>query len=193
MSNFKLELSLHGAEKLTLMRQLLEPATFTRGMKGGIQYAAKAATPSIAKQVGQFYSLKAARIKAAILKPRFYSGGLAVSIPISRRSPTAFSYGAKYTPGKGVSVAFIRGDRKVYPKGFVLNIPTKDGDSSKLPFLRTGTERKDIKVISGPSVGSGVLGTGRFAAQIKTAVTTRASEQFMAGIERELQRISRGR
>jgi hypothetical protein len=193
VSNFKLELSLHGAEKLTLMRQLLEPTTFNRGMKGGIQYAAKAAAPSIAKQVGQFYSLKAARIKAAILKPRFYSGGLAVSIPISRRPPTAFSYGAKYTPGKGIAVSFIRGNRKVFPKGFVLNVPTKDGDSNQLPFMRVGKERKDIKVISGPSVGSEALGTGRFATEIKAAVTTRATEQFMVGIERELQRISRGR
>ena len=193
MANTKLELTLHGEEKLTLMRQLLDPTTFNRGMRAGITYAAKAVPPAIAKQVGQFYSLKAARIKAAVLKPRFHSGGLGVSIPVSRRAPTAFSYGGKYTPGKGVSVAFIKGDRKVYPKGFVLNIPSKDGEANQVPFMRVGKARKDIKVISGPSVGSEVLGSGRFAAQIKAAVTDRVTQQFMAGIERELDRIARKR
>lgn len=195
MAAFQLQIDLDGAEKLTPLQALLSPATFDRALRGGVQYAAKAAPPAISKAVGGRYNWRAGDIKNDIRAPRFFDGGRSVTIGLSKRPRTAAVFGGRVT-AKGYAFSIVRGERQLFRRGF--EAPGKQGQM--LPFyrVRPGSEarsaggRSPIDVIHGPSLGSVFLGDSRFGQAMQREVEDRMRVQFMVGIDRELSRVARG-
>jgi hypothetical protein len=195
MAGFNLTIDLDGQSKLSDMQALLSPGLFTRALKGGTQYAAKAAPPAIAKAVGARYGLKARDIKDDISGPRFTDGGTTAILTLSRRPRTAAAFGGRQTT-RGYSFAVVRGERQLFRRGFV----ARGAQGIELPFyrVRPGRERRidggrsPIDVIHGVSLGSVFVGDSRFGKLMQDEVEQRMSEQFMMGIDRELKRAARG-
>jgi hypothetical protein len=194
MSNFQLRVDLEGAEKLSKMAALLTPKLFDRALKGGVTYAARAVPPAVSKAVGSRYSMRAARIKQDIKKPRFFDGGRSASIGLSRKAPTAAQFAGRQTK-RGYSFAIFRGQRELFTRGFIGR-----GRLAGLPLYRvkTGSEsqaaggRSKLEVIHGPSVGSMFLGESKFGEVMQKEVENRMSQQFITGVQRELARAGRG-
>jgi hypothetical protein len=189
-----LQINLDGQEKLSAMTALLSPATFERALKGGTQYAAKATPPAVAKAVGARYTWRAEDIKGSASKgtkgdikgPTFSDGGTTATLRLSRRARTAAVFGGR--PARGYSFAIYRGQRETFRRGFLA--PGKQ--DTLLPFYREDKARYPIDVIHGPSLGSVFLGNSRYGTVMQKEVETRMAEQFIKGIERELNRKQRG-
>lgn len=190
MAALNFTIDLDGQKQLSAMTAFLSPATFDRALKGGVKYASKAATPAIAKSVGQRYSLRARDIKADInggKDPRFFDGGTSAVISLSRRPRTAAAFGGRQNK-RGYSFAIFKGERQKFRRGFL----AQGKQGIPLPFYRESKARYPIAVIHGPSLGSVFLGASRFGDVMKKEVELRMAEQFIKGIERELASKRRG-
>ena len=187
MAGFNLTISLDGQNQLKAMEAFLSPVTFARALQGGTKYAAKAATPAIAKAVGARYTWKAGDIKADVKGPRFTDGGTTAILNLSRRPRTAAAFGGRQIK-RGYSFAIFKGERQTFRRGFL----AQGKQGIQLPFYRVGKDRYPIDVIHGPSLGSVFMGDSRFGEVMQKEVEARMSEQFIKGIERELARKQRG-
>ena len=192
MPSIRVDLQLAGTRALDPMLELTDPKLFAKALKGGVNYAAKAAATQAGKSVSSRYNIKSARIKADIRKP-FIRGDQA-TIFFSRRPPSAIQYGGKDN-GKGLSISVFKGQRVFIPRGFIMK-PGPKASSKKMdgkPWQRISADpRSKLRFVYGPSIGSIALRSGRHAATIKAEIATRMNEQFIKGVQRVLDSAARG-
>lgn len=198
MAGITVDLQLSGFEKLA---NITDPKLLDKAVKGGIKYAAKAGATQAAKSVASRYIIKSARIKQDIKGPFIY--GDTATLVFSRRPPTlnqfSFIQGRRGGPqpgmgrgmgwgrpaprGKPISARIFKdGPRQTYRGVFMVN---------GLPMRYIRATNK-FEVAYGPSIGSDIFGTGRYATTIRDEITARMNEQFATGIERVLDSASRG-
>jgi hypothetical protein len=190
MSSIRVDFQLAGTRSLDPMLELTNPKLFAKALKGGVNYAAKAAATQAGKSVSSRYNIKSARIKADIRKP-FIRGDQA-TIFFSRRPPSAIQYGGKDN-GNGLSISVFKGQRVNVARGFIMKPGPKAGPKAGKPWQRISADpRSKIRFVYGPSIGSVALRSGRHAATIKAELQARMNEQFIKGVQRVLDSAARG-
>jgi hypothetical protein len=189
MSNLRLDVQITGAKDLLKLQHFLDPKLMAKAQRGGITYAAKAAKVAVAKEVRGRYNIPSARIKQDVTGPRFGPGGVSATLYLSRKPPSALSYGGRDT-GRGLTMKITRGGRaQRVQRGFIV----KSGKLAGLPFRRLTNERDSrIGFVSGPSVGSLFAGQADSASVMQAAVQARINEQFIKGMQRVLDSAARG-
>jgi hypothetical protein len=166
---------------------LSNPKLYQKAIRDGLKYAGRAAKTQLAKEVGARFSLKAARIKDDIKGPFINVQEGALEFRLARRPPTALAYGGRQV-AKGLSVAYLKGSRRVIPNAFVRK---RKGGSVDLPFYRNRRSGK-INVLHGPSIGAIIKGKqGQFSKQIINDSTNRAFEQWVKGVRRTIEADAR--
>jgi hypothetical protein len=197
MANLSIDLT--GLEQLQQMRQALEPKALDKAMRSALAYAAKAVPPAAGKAIASRYSIGSRRAQEDISRP--YLTGLAEArISFSRRKPpTAMQYRVKATK-TGVRYRLYKGADVEVPGGFFqtvrgrrMAVVSKPGSVYRQD-LQTGRlkPRRGIDVIHGPSIGSIVLGKGRYSEPIQQEIGDRLLFQFGKGLERAMKARSRG-
>ena len=181
-----LNLKIESSKNLTLMIEVLQPRTLERAQRDGLVYAGRAGKTTMAKEIGQRYSLTAARIKQDISNPFVNPSRAELSIVFKRKPPSAIAYGGR-DGGKGLTMTVFRGERTKIQRGFIVTAGKLKGK----PFKRRGKSRKPIDFVYGPSIGSIALGKGKFSEEIITAGMDRIQEQYMKGVDRALAAIAR--
>ena len=198
MAGITVDLQLSVFEKLSA---ITDPKLLAKAVKGGIKYAAKAGATQAAKSVASRYTIKSARIKQDIKGPFIY--GDTATLVFSRRPPTlnqfsitlgrrggpqpgmgrGMGWGKPAPRGKPVSARIFKdGPRQTYRGVFMVNgLPMR--------YIRA---TNNYEVEYGPSIGSDIFGTGRYAAVMRAEITARMNEQFITGIDRVLSSASRG-
>jgi len=201
MAGITVDLQLSGLETLKPLLAFTDPKLLARAVKGGIKYAAKAGATQAAKSVASRYTIKSARIKQDIKGPFIY--GDTATLVFSRRPPTLnqFSLNAGRRGGPQPGLGQGMGWGKPSPKGKPITAKIlKDGQRQTYrgAFMVKGIPMRFIRatgkyqVLYGPSIGSDIFGSGRYAPTIKAEVTARMNEQFITGIQRVLDSASRG-
>jgi hypothetical protein len=173
------------AEGLSKLLAFTDPKTFIRAKAAGLRYAVKSIPPAVAKNLRQYYSIPAGRIKDDVRRPIVTDDF--IDIRFSRRPPTWRAYGAKQARG-GVSYQIFKGQRRISSNVFFLPI----GASPGLPVRRMGPGRSNLRTMYGPSIGSIFAGRSRYGQQIRQEVVKRTMDQHVIGVQRELARLSRG-
>jgi len=188
-NNLRLDVQIKGAQDLLKMQDFLNPKTLAKAQRGGISYAAKAAKVAVAKEARARYNIPAARIKQDVTGPSFGPSGTSATLYLSRKPPSALSYGGRDT-GRGLTMKVTRGGRaQRVTRGFI----PKAGKLAGLPFRRVTTERDSrIAFVSGPSIGSLFVGQADNAEVMQAAVNARINEQFIKGMQRVLDSAARG-
>jgi hypothetical protein len=181
-----IQFSISGSKDLTLMMEFLQNQTYDRAVRDGLSYAGRAGKTTFAKEIGQRYTLAAARIKQDISNPSINSTRAEMSIRFSRKPPSALSYGGRDT-GRGLTMAIFRGERVKINRGFVV----RSGRLAGKPFKRKTEARKPIYFVQGPSIGSIALGEGKFSEDIQTSGLSRIQEQYLKGVDRSLRNAAR--
>lgn len=179
------------ASGLGLLLAITDPKLYDRAKKAGLRSAQRGVVTSAAKEIRARYNISSARIKdkeKGIRAGRITPEVATVLFP--KTPPTARAYGAIELPGRrGTAVKFDRKGRKqIFPKVFWINTAI----SGRLPMIREGPSRGNIRSFSGYSAASIFTGDSRYLDEIQAAVSERASEQFAKGVERELSRVRRG-
>jgi hypothetical protein len=198
MAGITVDLQLSGFEKLS---NITDPKLLAKAVKGGIKYAAKAGATQAAKSVASRYTIKSARIKQDIKGPFIY--GDTATLVFSRRPPTLnqFSLTVGRRGGSQPGLGHGMGWGKPSPKGKPITARIfKDGKRQTYRglFMVNGLPMRYIRaknkfeVEYGPSIGSDIFGTGRYATVIKAEMETRMNEQFITGMQRVLDSAARG-
>jgi hypothetical protein len=201
MAGITVDLQLSGLETLKPLLAFTDPKLLAKAVKGGIRYAAKAGATQAAKSVASRYTIKSARIKQDIKGPFIY--GDTATLVFSRRPPTlnqfSLTVGRRGGPQPGLGQG--RGWGKPSPKGRAITAKIfKDGQRQTyrgafmvkgIPMLYIRAKNK-YEVLYGPSIGSDIFGSGRYATTIRAEVVTRMNEQFITGLQRVLDSASRG-
>ena len=198
MAGITVDLQLSGFEKLSA---ITDPKLLAKAVKGGIRYAAKAGATQAAKSVASRYTIKSARIKQDIKGPFIY--GDTATLVFSRRPPTLnqFSLTVGRRGGSQPGLGHGMGWGKPSPKGKPITARIfKDGKRQTYRglFMVNGLPMRYIRaknkfeVEYGPSIGSDIFGTGRYATVIKAEMETRMNEQFITGMQRVLDSAARG-
>jgi hypothetical protein len=201
MAGITVDLQLSGLETLKPLLAFTDPKLLAKAVKGGIKYAAKAGATQAAKSVASRYTIKSARIKQDIKGPFIY--GDTATLVFSRRPPTLnqFSLTVGKRGGTQPGLGHAMGWGKPSPKGKPITAKIfKDGQRQTYRgvFMVNGLPMRYIRaknkfeVAYGPSIGSDIFGTGRYATTIRAEVTTRMNEQFITGMQRVLDSASRG-
>jgi len=195
------DLQLSGLDTLKPLLAFTDPKLLAKAVKGGIKYAAKAGATQAAKSVASRYTIKSARIKQDIKGPFIY--GDTATLIFSRRPPTlnqfslitgrrggpqpglgqGMGWGKPAPKGKPITARIFKGgQRQTYRGAFMVNgLPMR--------FIRA---KNKYEVLYGPSIGSDIFGSGRYASVIRSEMTTRMNEQFITGMQRVLDSASRG-
>lgn len=201
MAGIRVDLQLSGAQTINPLIAFTDPKLLAKAVKGGLSYAAKAGKTQAAKSVAARYTIKSARIKQDIKGPFIY--GDTASLVFSRRPPTlnqfsltigrrggtqpglgrGLGWGKPSPAGKPITARILKeGQRQTYRGVFMVN---------GLPMRYIRAKHK-FEVAYGPSIGSDIFGTGRYATVIQSELTTRMNEQFITGLQRVLDSASRG-
>lgn len=188
-NKLRLDVDIQGANDLLKMRDFLNPKTLAKAQRGGISYAARAGKVAVAKEIRARYNIPSARIKQDVTGPSFGPGGTSATLYLSRKPPSALSYGGK-DAGRGLTMKITRGGRaQRVRRGFII----KSGKLEGLPFRRVTTERDSrIAFVFGPSIGSLFAGQADNAEVMQAAVNARINEQFIKGMQRVLDSAARG-
>jgi hypothetical protein len=171
-----------------------------KAIKAGVRDAAKAGRTTLAKSIGQRYSLTAGRIKQDVPTARISSDGQTAVITTSRKPITGMQFKAKPTPN-GISMAIFRGQRSVIKGGFV-QFSTTGAFSGKLPFITSNTRnyrgdrkrakpRKGLDVVVGPSIHAIYTG-GKWSPALQARTEVRIEDALEKGILRSLGAMGRG-
>ena len=152
-----------------------------KAIRAGVKDAARAGRTTLAKSIGQRYSLTAGRIKQDVPNARFMAGGQTAVITTSRKPITAMQFKATQT-SKGLSMRIFRGERTVVKSGFI---------AKGLPFRRRGKERMPLDVIHGPSIHAIYTG-GKWSPALQARTELRIEDALEKGIIRSLQGMGRG-
>ena len=201
MAGITVDLQLTGLETLKPLLAFTSPKLLAKAVKGGISYAAKAGKTQAAKSVASRYTIKSARIKQDIKGP--YIRDDEATLYFSRRPPTlnqfsltagkrggpqpglgrGMGWGKPAAKGKPITARiFKEGQRQTYKGAFMVKgIPMR--------YIRATGK---YQVLYGPSIGSDIFGSGRYAPTICAELATRMNEQFITGLQRVLDSASRG-
>ena len=152
-----------------------------KAIKAGVRDAARAGRTTLAKSIGQRYTLSAARIKKDVPPARFSDGGTTAVITTSRKPITAMQFKPKQTR-KGLNMSIYRGQRSLVRSGFI---------AKGLPFKRRGKERNPLDVIHGPSIHAIYTG-GKWSPALQARTELRIEDALEKGILRSLGAMGRG-
>jgi hypothetical protein len=152
-----------------------------KAIRSGVRDAARAGRTTLAKSIGQRYSLTAGRIKQDVSNPQFSNGGQTAIIRTNRKPITAMQFKPKETR-QGLSMSIYRGQRTVVKSGFI---------AKGLPFKRRGKERYPLDTIKGPSIHAIYTG-GKWAPALQARTEVRIEEALENGILRALGGMGRG-
>lgn len=170
-----------GDAELAQTLSKLSSQDIPKAIRSGVRDAARAGRTTLAKSIGQRYSLSAARIKQDVPNARFMAGGQTAVITTSRKPITAMQFKPKEVR-TGLSMSIYRGKRTVVKSGFI---------AKGLPFKRRGKERMPLDVIYGPSIHAIYTG-GKWAPALQARTEVRIEDALESGILRALGGIGRG-
>lgn len=187
MATIDISARIIGDKELAAALARLSSRDIPKAIKAGVRDAARAGTTTMAKSIGQHYTLKAARIKQDVSKPQYREGGLSAVIKTRRRPITLKNYGARLVKS-GLSVSIVKGERFVAQRAFL-----RVGGSNQelLPFRRRGAARIPLDVLHGPSI-HGIYAGGRHKDAIQQATEHRIVEALEKGIIRAIGAMGRG-
>lgn len=181
MANVDISARLIGDRELAATLERLSAQDVPKAIRAGVRDAARAGRTTLAKSIGQRYSLSAGRIKQDVSQPQFRAGGETAVIRTSRKPITAMQFRPKETR-KGLSMAIYRGKRTVAKGGFL---------AKGLPFKRRGPEHMPLDVIHGPSIHAIYTG-GHWAPALQARTELRIEQALEDGIIRSLRGMGRG-
>jgi hypothetical protein len=181
MARIDITARLIGDQELAQTLSRLSSHDIPKAIKAGVRDAARAGRTTMAKSIGQRYSLTAGRIKQDVYPPRFSDNGQTAVISTSRRPITAMQFKPRETR-KGLSMSIFRGERTVVKSGFM---------AKGLPFKRKGKPRMPIDVIHGPSIHAIYTG-GHWAPALQARTELRIEDALEKGILRALGAMGRG-
>ncbi len=170
-----------GDQQLAQTLARLSAHDVPKAIRAGVRDAARAGRTTLAKSIGQRYSLTAGRIKQDVSNPQFRDGGQTAIIRTSRKPITAMQFKPKQT-STGLSMSIYRGQRTVVKSGFI---------AKGLPFRRRGKERFPLDTIYGPSIHAIYTG-GHWAPALQARTELRIEDALEKGIIRSLQGMGRG-
>jgi hypothetical protein len=152
-----------------------------KAIRMGVRDAARAGRTTLAKAIGQRYSLSAARIKQDVPTARITDGGQTAVITTSRKPITAMQFKPRQT-SRGLSMSIYRGQRTLVRSGFI---------AKGLPFKRRGKERMPLDVIHAPSIHAIYTG-GKWSPALQARTEVRIEDALESGILRALGAMGRG-
>jgi len=170
-----------GDAELAQTLSKLSSQDIPKAIRAGVRDAARAGRTTLAKSIGQRYSLSAARIKQDVPTARFMAGGQTAVITTSRKPITAMQFKPKEVR-TGLSMSIYRGKRTVVKSGFI---------AKGMPFKRRGKERMPLDVIHGPSIHALYTG-GKWAPALQARTEVRIEDALESGILRALGGMGRG-
>ena len=181
MAQIDISARIIGDQQLAQALARLSSHDIPKAIKAGVRDAASAGRTTLAKSIGQRYSLTAGRIKQDVSQAQFRDGGQTAVIRTSRKPITAMQFKPKETR-KGLSMSIYRGQRSVVKSGFL---------AKGMPFKRRGKERMPLDVIHGPSIHAIYTG-GQWAPALQARTELRIEEALEKGILRSLGAMGRG-
>jgi hypothetical protein len=143
-----------------------------KAIRMGVRDAARAGRTTLAKAIGQRYSLSAARIKQDVPTARITDGGQTAVITTSRKPITAMQFKPRQT-STGLSMSIYRGQRTLVKSGFIAK------------------ERMPLDVIHGPSIHAIYTG-GKWSPALQARTEVRIEDALESGILRALGAMGRG-
>lgn len=180
-----------GDKELAQTLAKLSSQDIPKAIRSGVRDAARAGRTTLAKSIGQRYSLTAGRIKQDVPNPRFMAGGLSAVITTSRKPITAMQFKLSQTR-KGLSHGVYRGERKLYRTGFIAKgLPFYRLGNSRYRLNARGERRLNINVIHGPSIHAIYTG-GKWAPALQARTELRIEDALEKGILRSLGAMGRG-
>lgn len=181
MATIDISARIIGDTELSAALARLSSHDIPKAIRAGVRDAARAGRTTLAKSIGQRYSLSAARIKQDVPTARISDGGQTAVITTSRKPITAMQFKPRQT-SRGLTMAIFRGERTLVRSGFI---------AKGLPFKRKGKERMPISVILGPSIHAIYTG-GKWAPALQARTEVRIEEALQSGILRALGAMGRG-
>lgn len=182
MARIDITARLIGDEQLTKALQELTAKDIPKAIRAGVRDASRAGRTTLAKSIGQRYSLSAARIKKGVPPARIASDGQSAVIITSRKPITALQFRPRETR-KGLAMRIFRGGRATLVTGGFL--------AKGKPFKRRGKERMPLDMIHGPSVHAIYVG-GKWAPALQARTELRIEQALEDGIVRALGAMGRG-
>ena len=204
MASIDISARIIGDTQLAAALARLSSHDIPKAIKAGVRYAAGRGKTTIAKSVGQYYTLKAKRIKDGVGKnPTFSADGQKATLTTSRKSITARQFGLRVS-GRGVTMAIYRGERTVIKSGFMQFSKEGKFDDSRAfapnpgrPYSNEKSKpkrrkpRTSIAMSQGPSL-HGIYTGGKFKAPIQEQTDRVISEALIKGILDRLGAMDRG-
>jgi hypothetical protein len=170
-----------GDQELAQALAKLSSQDIPKAIRAGVRDAARAGRTTLAKSIGQRYSLTAGRIKQDVPTARIAANGQTAVITTSRKPITAMQFKPKQTR-KGLSMSIYRGQRTIVRSGFL---------AKGKPFKRRGKERYPLDVIHGPSIHAIYTG-GKWSPALQARTELRIEDALEKGILRSLGAMGRG-
>lgn len=200
MARVDITARLIGDEQLTKALQELAAKDIPKAIRAGVRDASRAGRTTMAKAIGQRYSLSAARIKKGVPNARIASDGQSAVITTSRKPITGVSYKARKT-GKGLTMAIYRGKRSLMKSGFMQHSET-GAFAGTLPFVaskarayrgdkKRAKPRRGLDVVVGPSIHAIYTG-GKWSPALQARTELRVEQALEDGIVRALGAMGRG-
>lgn len=175
---------------------ITDPKLYRKLLSAGMRAAGKGVRIDASREIAARYNIGALRARRDIQPPTIQLGtDPTITMRFSRRAPTVRAYGARERArGSGVSWKVFAGGRTYSnPKAFWIPVRSKDGDEQRIPFIRTAPKgRKNIRSLTGPSIGSVFIRQGKFVPDIQEAGLKGANERFVKELERRLAAAKRG-
>lgn len=181
MARIDISAQIIGDKELSAALAKLSAHDIPKAIRMGVRDAARAGRTTLAKSIGQRYTLSAARIKKDVPNARISDGGQTAVITTARRPITAMQFKPKQTR-TGLSMSIFRGQRTLIKSGFMAN---------GLPFKRKGKARYPLDVIHGPSIHAIYTG-GHWAPALQARTELRIEDALEKGILRALGAMGRG-
>ena len=181
MAQIDISARIIGDKELSSALAKLSSHDVPKAIKAGVRDAARAGRTTLAKVIGQRYSLSAGRIKQDVSQAQFRDGGQTAVIRTSRKPITAMQFRPRQT-STGLSMSIYRGQRSVVRSGFM---------AKGLPFRRRGKERMPLDVIHGPSIHAIYTG-GKWSPALQGRTEVRIEDALEKGILRALGAMGRG-
>jgi hypothetical protein len=198
-------------ERLANLLQQLSAQQLPKAIKAGIRDASRAGRTTLAKSIGQRYSLSAARIKQDVPKARIAADGFSAVITTSRKPITAMQFKPRETP-KGLAMSIYRGQRIVVKSGFMQHSNTGKF-TGRMPFrpaqddrlysgdarrtreggwkVKRNKPRKGLDTVVGPSIHAIYTG-GKWSPALQARTELRIEQALEDGVIRALGAMGRG-
>lgn len=192
-----------GDKELSAALARLSSHDIPKAIRSGVREAAKQGRTTLAKSIGQRYTLKASRIKDDVAEPQFLQGGDVAIIRTSRKPITARQFGLRESR-KGVTMAIYRGERTIIRSGFMQT--SNDGKfdgrrafvpNRKRPYSnekgkpRRSNPRNAIAMVQGPSIHAIYTG-GKWAPALQARTEVKIENVLTEQILKRINAMGRG-